>query len=351
MEIVSSRNLFVDTSDRLDSQTGDDTTIHLSGNGIRAGDGQLLRLSVMSFTMYRNVYQINVNNSRVRCEINDDAASVIDFEITSQNYSTCGAIGLDFTEQVRLALFDQVTTSSTVIGVKPTMCTVNSLLPAVDDSISSTGPRILSFNLVFDKAHLVNTFKLQCFSDRGESYAILGGDRLSSGSTGTSLICTKVDSKTLSVQGLYPMQRHTQTHVYLRTDLASSNIETASLSGVSGGGSHTVPSNILGFFELDSEYVHFTSRTDTEFSLAVTQRNLSSLRLYLTDSKNRPLGRISSSSSKTAAGPGDHQSTLGNLNFQCMIRVDTMQFAVPKGLKTSLQKTVDLKQAGIMTVL
>jgi len=349
MEIVSSRNLFVDTSDRLDSQTGDDCTIHLSGNGIRAGDGQLLRLSVMSFTMYRNVYQINVNNSRIRCEINDDAASVIDFEITSQNYSTCGAIGLDFSEQVRLALFDQVTTSSTVIGVKPTMCTVNSLLPAVDDSISSTGPRILSFNLVFDKAHLVNTFKLQCFSDRGESYAILGGDRLSSGSTGTSLICTKVDSKTLSVQGLYPMQRHTQNHVFLRTDLASSNIETASLSGVSG--SHTVPSNILGFFENDSEFIHFTSRTDTEFSLVVTQRNLSALRLYLTDSKSRPLGRIASSSSKTAAGPGDSQSTKGNLNFQTLIRIDTMQFAVPKGLKTTLQKTADVKQSGVMTVL
>ena len=349
MELVSSRNLFVDTSDRLDSQTGDDTTIHLSGNGIRAGDGQLLRLSVMSFTMYRNIYQIGVNNSRVRCEINGDTAAVIDSEITHQNYLTCGAIAQDFSEQVRLALFDLVTTSTT--GDKPTSCTVNSLLPALDDPITATGGRILSFNLTFDKAHQVNTFKLQCFADEGESYAILGGDRLSSGSTGSSLICTKVDALTLSVQGLYPMQRHTQTHVFLRTDLASSNIETASLSGVSGGGSHTVPSNILGFFELDSEYVHFTSRTDTEFSLVVTQRNLSALRLYLTDSKSRPLGRIASSSSKTAAGPGDSQSTKGNLNFSCMVRIDTLQFAVPKGLKTSLQKTADVKQAGIMTVL
>lgn len=334
MKVVSSRNFFIDTSSDLDGQAGDNTTLHMGGNGVRAADGQLLRISVRSFTMYRQFHRINQNNNKVTLEIDGHTRDV---EITSQNYATVGNIVTNFASKVATAALAAV---QAVGRSSATSCTVLDAVPLGVETMWDTGDRLMAFNLQFNEYHEVLDCSLRCFESQGESFAILGGDRLADLSTGSSLDFTVESTKILRVVGRYPMQRHTDHHVFLRTDLPSTNIETASLqSAVGPHSTHTLASNILGKFDVDTEYVHFKSETESEYFLVLTQRNLSSMRLFLTDSKNRPLARLAGSANKTASGTGAAQSTTGNLNFSCVLRIDVLETMVPRTLQTDFSKS------------
>ena len=93
----------------------------------------------------------------------------------------------------------------------------------------------------------------------GESFALLGGDRIPSAATqGSSFTITQTSTVFITVQGHYPMQRSTSPQVYLRCGLPSNNIESSSLSGGQFD-NHTLTSNILGVFQSDHEFVHYDS--------------------------------------------------------------------------------------------
>ena len=115
----------------------------------------------------------------------------------------------------------------------------------------------------------------------------------------------------------------------------------------------TMTSNILAMIPQDIEYTSFTSSTDGEFFLNLAgAQNLSSLRLFLTDHKNRPLGRIAGSGSQTAAGTGGAQSTLGNLSFRAILRIDVIQASIPQTLQTKLPvATVPARFTGVLNNL
>ena len=53
-EVLSSKNLFLDSSDGVGS--GDNFTLELSQDSITAEDGQQLKLTLMNFNMYTNFY-------------------------------------------------------------------------------------------------------------------------------------------------------------------------------------------------------------------------------------------------------------------------------------------------------
>ena len=345
MKVVSSRNFFIDTSSDLDGQEGDNTTLHMGGNGVRASDGQLLRISVRSFTMYRQFHRINQNNNKISLEINGNTTDV---ELKPKNYATVGNIVSEFASKLSAAALTLVQAT----GSSASSCTVLDAAPLGAETMWDTGDRLMSFNLQFNEYHeVLDKWSLRCFESQGESFAILGGDRLADFSTASSLDCTVESTKILRVVGRYPMQRHTDHHVFLRTDLPSTNIETASLqSAVGPHSTHTLASNILGKFDVDTEYVHFTSETETEYFLILTQRNLSSMRLFLTDSKNRPIARLAGSANKTAAGTGAAQSTTGNLNFSCVLRIDVLETMVPRTLQTDFAKsTSNITQKDVNT--
>ena len=50
--LVNSLNIYVDTSRDLDGR-GDDVSIQLAENSIAVQDGQIMKLSLTAFTMYR----------------------------------------------------------------------------------------------------------------------------------------------------------------------------------------------------------------------------------------------------------------------------------------------------------
>ena len=66
-----------------------------------------------------------------------------------------------------------------------------------------------------------------------------------------------------------------------------------------------------------------TAQSERDFFIDIHQKQLNVLRLRLTDSKNRLLGRLGGTN--TAAGTGTEQSTLGNLSFSAVIRFDIIK--------------------------
>ena len=98
------------------------------------------------------------------------------------------------------------------------------------------------------------------------------------------------------------------------------------------------------------EFVHYDSMND-EFFYNLRTKELNHLKLFLTDRKNRPLGRMQGSGDQTAAGIGVHQSTLGNLYFSCIIRIDTIQATIPRMLQTKNQPLPDYHNQGVLKTL
>ena len=340
--IISSRNLFIDTSADLNGSQGDNITLQLGADSIHAASGQQIKLTLSYFSMYRNWYSININNSKVRLTTDANATELV---IPSLNYRTYGDIVTAFAEQVRAqALADAVAQGSTAGSA-----TVVDLFPAPTILVNTTSDRIMSFTILFDQPHTLTTFRLQSFAAVGESYEVLGGNRiLDPASAVSSYTCTISSATELTVTGLYPMQRSTDSHICLRCSLPNTNIETSSFSSATGPyASHTLTSNILAMIPCDIEYTSFTSSTDGEFFLDLTTQIMSAIRLFLTDHKNRPLGRIAGSGSQTAAGTGTAQSTLGNLSFRAIVRVDVIQVTIPRTLHTKLPpQTVPPRLAG-----
>ena len=343
MQVVSSRNFFIDT-DR-DTGAGDNANIHLGSHQITAGDGQLIRLALLGFDMYNNgPYGVNQNNNKIVVAIDGSTSTI---SIPSKNYATIGDIATSFATEVRSAALALVQAA----GSAATGVTTPAVLPATSETVNSTADRLLSFSIVFDQPHGITDFSLRCFEDDSDSYKILGGDRLSAGSTGSSLLCTVTNSTTLSIQGLYGMQRTSETHIFLRFDKPSSNIESASLSAATGPfDTHVLSSNILAMIPMSFEFHSFQTSTGEEFIALLSTRSLSTLRLFLTDSRNRPLGRVAHSGSKTATGTGQNQSVLGNLSFRAVLRIDIIQATVPRLLQTKQPvRSVNPKDTGVLT--
>ena len=87
------------------------------------------------------------------------------------------------------------------------------------------------------------------------------------------------------------------------------------------------------------EWVQYTAQTGREFFLDIHQKQLNHIRLKLTDAKNRPIGRSTSSANQnTVTGSGNAQSTLGNLSFSAVIRFDIIKKRTVDHLETEHYK-------------
>ena len=123
-----------------------------------------------------------------------------------------------------------------------------------------------------------------------------------------------------------------------------------------------VNSNILAKAFRQVEFIHYDSATGEEYFMNLQTKKLSSLDLFLTDSKGRPLGRKSDEAHKdTASGlftsvinntfESDNQSTQGNLYFTGVIRVDIVKVRDIRKLETPrlMRPSIASKSTGIIT--
>ena len=313
-QIVNSYNLFVDTSHAVTSGSkGDDFHVNLQDSGVHAGDGQIIRVTLDNFSMNKNFFDVNATNSTFTLKTNLETGGK-QYNLTHQNISSLNQLATDFQAKVIAALNEQSAQTNTAGAVSP----------AADRSV----PSIISFPITVHTSITDVTIE---FPEDSDIYQLLGGDRKLNSVTGDfdSVHCD-VTSGTLTVTGLYPAQMSTTPFVYIRCPgTSNTNLETRSMSGTSSASTSenlTNHSYILGRAMVDTFFVQYHPTTGREFFLDLKQKQLNSLELRLTDAKNRPLGRTGThSGNQTAAGTGTSQSTLGNLEFTAVLRIDIVQ--------------------------
>ena len=369
-QVINAFNLFVDSEKGQvfgdPNNKGDDTHLHFENLGIEAGDGELIRLTLIDFTMMNNLYDVDHNNRRFTITGTGSSAAAFDtiLFMPCKNHRDLGTIADDFANLVK----DQLLTQSVANGssaasvelttIEPAVLT-NTTEPTADGLLENTGTRLFRVVIQFkdsgssNTAHNLTEVKIQFPEASGEAYLLMGGERQSSSVSGSGDEGMKVDLTTgsntaITIEGYYPMQRTTKPNIYLRADMANNALMCSVLD--SGNGVSTKKSvrsgNILAKIPFNRfenpEMIRYVARADKEYFIDLYHKRLSSLRLFLTDDRGRPLGRLMTESTKqTAAGFQENnafvqntQSTLGNLFFDATIRVEIVRVRIPKYLDT-----------------
>ena len=369
-QVINAFNLFVDSEKGQvfgdPNNKGDDTHLHFENLGIEAGDGELIRLTLIDFTMMNNLYDVDHNNRRFTITGTGSSASAFDtiLFMPCKNHRDLGTIADDFANLVK----DQLLTQSVANGSSAASVSLTTTEPALlentteptsDGLLENTGTRLFRVVIQFkdssnaNTAHNLTEVKIQFPEASGEAYLLMGGERQSSSVSGSGDEGMKVDLTTgsntaITIEGYYPMQRTTKPNIYLRADMANNALMCSVLD--SGNGVSTKKSvrsgNILAKIPFnrfeDPEMIRYVARADKEYFIDLYHKRLSSLRLFLTDDRGRPLGRLMTEATKqTAAGlqSGDDyvrntQTTLGNLFFDATIRVEIIRVRIPKYLDT-----------------
>jgi hypothetical protein len=216
-------------------------------------------------------------------------------------------------------------------------------------------------------AHGITNLKVQLAASEGDTYTILGGERMD-GTANNNIFSSLIidfttDPNVVSMKGYFPMTRYSEPSMYIRTN-CQNGLETSVLqSGAIAGGNaliaDVITSDILGKINRytpagNSEFITYNSQSD-EFFITLQQRKLTNLRIFLTDSKGRKLGRPTpdNDNSGTAAGlentltialldggtpsmVSKRQSELGNLFFTAVIRIDVVKTSCPNQLQSEV---------------
>ncbi len=345
-QIVNSFNIFIDTekSSLVGDKTsqGDDTKIHFEGQTIEAKDGEMIRISLLNFTMFNNTYMVNINNSRfnVRSDSTSGGALNATTSITRKNYNDLKDLATDFATSL----------GNYLASVSNADSFENTTIKPVSTSMNSTDDRLLEIKLTAKNSsnvsinHDITSLKIQMPESVGDIYTLLGGLRQddTTDTTFESLAVT-IGAQDITIKGFFPCQRMTDPYVYVRCNNAQNGLEMSVLSNDRGRyNTDLINSDILAKVVKDVEFITYESSTGNEYFMNLQQRKLSNLRLFLTDSKGRKLGRLSSERDiGTAAGQysgntftKNNQSTLGNLYFTAVLRVDIVKVFEPAKLET-----------------
>jgi hypothetical protein len=316
--IVNSFNLFVD-SERSSvyghgHSKGDDVHIHMEGNSIEAMDGEIIRLTLTNFTMFNNLYHIDNTNRRIRLLTNGASNTSNDriIRLTRQNHKDYNSIVKDFATVLGTALVAEAKRAGATSVTKFKFDTTEVQPP--EASLSASNSRLMVVTLTArtssDAAvnHSLNDVIIQCQGAAGESYQILGGERIDDVSDLTSnSFEVNVTAQTVVIKGYFPMQRMSDPYIYLRCENVSNGLEMSVLdSAIGAAGPDVINSNILAKVFRDVEFASYHTQTGDDYFLNLQQRRLSHLHLFLTDSKGRRLGRLPGATSGSAAGLEDN---------------------------------------------
>lgn len=323
--VVNTYNLYLDTSrgHSADSQ-GDNFNLNLGHAGIVCDAGQYIRMTLNNFSMHKNFTDINETNNKFTVRVNNGGGSANGI-LTKRNNTTLNALADDFAT----AMFTALKTAS---GFGGTLTSTTSVTPGSTTSVGGDSDHVISFLLTFSTTHGINGAQsnvCQFYLDQGDSYEILGGDRVEelTDTTTTSIDITVPSTTTIQVTCRYPAQRQTIDYVYLRC-IGIPNTSIESLGLMNPTETHktdTTDSDILAKIPVSIEYCSYDAQSGREFFINIRQKMVSNMRLRLTDRHNRPLGRSFGNPAYTASGVGTNQSTLGNLSFSSVIRVDVIQ--------------------------
>ena len=400
---------------------GDNVHYNFEGNTVECRDGEVMKLSLVDFHMPNNFYNVELKNSFARIKIAAPVtvtggqtpfnATVIE----RGNYYDVQDIATNFAFTVGTLIKTIVTaagdihkiTNNTLVtqktplksmvvggggavnqGVFPMQNlgnviynTAGTVVPATttitDGTLADTplqvgrpDKKLLDVTIEFQYVHTLTELLISCQSANGESYLLLGGERgddstvLTHNSFQIELAPTVPDptaaAKQIRIRGYFPMQLTTEPHVYLRTTLGQNGLESSILArDAVTYNNEIVGSDILAKIPRNLEsFVYNANGSSDDFFIYYQQRKLNQIRLYLTDSKGRPIGRpgmadtVSVFGSGTAAGAegtapsipplatdrttfaSSNQNTQGNMYFTATIKIEVIKKSAPQLLET-----------------
>lgn len=379
-EVVNAFNLYIDSerSDQVgDKQSrGDNVHYNFEGNTVECRDGEVMKISLVDFHSPNNFYNVEIKNSIARVDLS--AAVVIagganPFNATvieRGNYYDVQDVATNFAFQIGNIIKTLVVAAGPIVSI-----TNNSLnkqqsildgvtvLPITPIGLGQPDKKLLDVSIVFTNNHTLTELFISCQSANGESYLLLGGERgdlASNTSHNSFLIDFTTDAKTVHIKGFYPMQLITEPHVYLRTTLGQNGLESSILSkDAVSYNTEIIGSDILAKIPRNLESFSYSANGgNDDFFIYYQQRKLNQIRLYLTDSKGRPIGRpgnadtIAAIASGTAAGlegpapsipplttdkitfQGINQNTQGNMYFTTTLKVEIIKKSTPQLLQS-----------------
>ena len=334
--IVNAYNIFIDSESSF--LKGDDFMVQCSSNGIHCSDGQFFRISVQSFNMYKNFYNVNEYNSELRLTT-DGAAAVptfSTFNIAHGDYSTVKELAEALAASLKTAL---VASTSGVGGsnfnVTP-VTAIDNKTRIIQITFENTG----AFSQINTNVKL-QTRSLKANGDLNESSYLLGAKRVSL-STDNSSFTVSSDSDKVVFTAHFPCQRSTMEHIFLRTDLQSNNLETNNYEhSVHSNANHLNSSNILCKIPVDSEFIHYNDHGNKEYFVLIPNKSITSMKFRLTDSKDRPLPFLH-----------NQNKADGNVSCSFVLLVEVLQSNVANALQSRHpQPKLDLKAEGVLTHL
>lgn len=377
-EVVNAFNLYIDSerSDQVgDKQSrGDNVHYNFEGNTVECRDGEVMKISLVDFHMPNNFYNVEIKNSIARIDLS--AATVIagganPFNATvieRGNYYDVQDVATNFAFQIGNIIKTIVVAAGPIVSITNNSLAVQNT-PLNSTSIGTTAQlgrpdkKLLDVTIEFTNNHTLIELFISCQSANGESYLLLGGERndlASNASHNSFLIDFTTDLNKVHIRGFYPMQLISEPHVYLRTTLGQNGLESAVLSkDAVSYNTEIIGSDILAKIPRNLEsFSYFANGGNEDFFIYYQQRKLNQIRLYLTDSKGRPIGRpgnadtLAALAGGTAAGlegtapsipplttdkitfQGINQNTQGNMYFTTTLKVEIIKKSSPQLLQT-----------------
>lgn len=400
-QTVNSFNLYID-SERSnivgDKQSrGDNVHYNFEGNTVECRDGEIMKLSLVDFHMPNNFYNVEIKNSLARIRL--AAPTTISGGLLAHNYTIIERgnyydvqdIATNFAFQVativktlvvacgnihRIVNNSLVTQTTALVSTNTTP--LRGVYPLILDVSTSTplqtgrpDKKLLDVTINFQNPHTLTNLYISCQSAAGESYLLLGGQR-GDDSLDTSHNSFLIDlsptvgigadpsNTCIRIRGYFPMQLTSEPHVYLRTTLGQNGLESAVLSkDATSYNTEIIGSDILAKIPRNLESFSYSANGgNDDFFILYQQRKLNQIRLYLTDSKGRPIGRpgiadtIAALTSGTAAGlegtapsipplstdkitfVNTDQNTTGNMYFTTTLKVEIIKKSTPQLLET-----------------
>ena len=210
---------------------------------------------------------INPNNSTFKVRY---AGGDADVDLTHRNNQNIHAMATDFATQ----LAAQLLTFSQAAGSTIVNKAISNLTPDASTTINGNTDNIISFRITFNNVtptpapHLLTGVIVQCFTEVGDSYAVLGANRIDdvTDTTTSSITIDESNPNYIDVTCLYPAQRSSCSVVYLRTDLLNTALETVGLSRPEDKfANDTINSDNIGRVPIYTEFCQYDAGTGREF--------------------------------------------------------------------------------------
>lgn len=419
-ETVNAFNLYID-SERPnivgDKQSrGDNVHYNFEGQTVECRDGEVMKISLVDFYMPNNFYNVEIKNSFARLRLKGTSTTLKTTDLHNYtviergNYYDVQDVATNFAYTLANVIagldpsagnIHKITNNSLVTQTTPLIArqtgaggTINQgVWPLiVEQTFSEATPttsankqtsnaliqtgrpdkKLLDVTIEFQAAHLLTDLYISCQTANGESYLLLGGER-GDNSSDTSHNSFLIDlaptipsdataGRCVRVRGYFPMQLTSEPHVYLRTTLGQNGLESAILArDDTNYNSEIIGSDILAKIPRNLDSFAYNANGNTEdFFIYYQQRKLNQIRLYLTDSKGRPIGRAGVTDAQFNFGTGTAaglestppsipplttdrttfvkttQNTQGNMYFTSTLKIQIIKKSAPQLLETPM---------------